>query len=118
MGDFPEISHLYASSDKMLWRTQDLLEDVIKLKIRARESWLNSKMIYEKHYLDAMEKFKIKGEPVTLTKEKAQRDCFGMYEDVCRKENEKKKMESFINLYSERIKTIKAILKTDVSGAV
>ena len=116
MSKFPDITRLYADSDKMLWLTQEQYEDTIKLKVKAREAWLNAKMAYEKVYLDAMERCKIKGEPVTLTKEKAQRECFALYEQMCILENEKKRFDSFIGLYSERINTIKAILKTKIEG--
>ena len=114
MSNFPDIQKVYSLSDKMLWKTQEDLESTIKLKIQAREDWLNAKMNYEEDYLDAMSILKIKGEPVTLTKEKAQKECFALYKIMCEKENLKKKFDSFIKLYSERINTIKAILKTDM----
>ena len=116
MSKFPDITRLYADSDKMLWATQEQYESVIKSKVKSREEWLNSKMDYERDYLNAMERHKIKGEPVTLTKEKAQRECFDKYKIMCEKENEKKRFDSFIGLYSERINTIKAILKTKMDG--
>lgn len=116
MGEFkfPLLSELYAKSDAMLWQTQRDLENTIRNRISSRECWLLDKMSYENEYLNAMEKCKIKGEPVTLTKEKAQKECFEMYSKMCASENVKKKFDAFIKLYTERINTIKAILKIEM----
>lgn len=114
MANFPDINQVYANSDKMLWQTQRDLEGAIRNRIESREEWLQRKMQYEMKYLDAMEKCKIKGEPVTLTKEKAQKECFGLYSEMCIAENTKKKFDAFIKLYTERINTIKAISRIEI----
>ena len=94
-----DITELVANSDKILWSSQQELENIVKQSFNARQLYTDARYTYEILYAQKCKELKIRKEPVTIIKEIAKYECREEYKEMIDCENIKKKLRILLMLF-------------------
>lgn len=113
--NYPTIEQLHATSDRILWKTNEQFQEQNIILQNAGSAYTDAKILYESKYAIEIEILKNSGQPISIIKELAKKSCFEEYANMVQLERKKKNARIGVEYLLERINSIKQIIKIKTS---